>query len=214
MKLYKDLVVTGLSKNGIFFKNFQGEERTFNAKGKRNFQIRLDDPNAVYKYGTPGMEEVFDVSNSDILNGFVQLLQADGWHIKIEPATEQWPGRISMKVNVMFRDPNPMIPGDNGSAPEIYMINPSNQAIPVGKDFMSTLDRNLIDYADIHLTPYNYNEKEGKNDQSAYLRHMYFRFAVTDPFANKYGTANGSVMPDPAAFEAPSENDDEEMPFE
>lgn len=211
MKLHKNFVITGLSKKDIFFKNFRGEASQYNAKGKRNFQIRLDDPNACYKYGEIGREEVFDVSNQEILNGFVQLLLSDGWHVKIEMPSEQWEGRVSLKVNVNIREFDPNGDGYGSSGAEIYMLNSAGQAFRVDANFMPTLDRNLIEYADVHIAPYNYNEADGKNDQSAYLRHMYFRFAVTNPFANMYKQIDG----DPANFEAPVEMSDEvtEMPF-
>lgn len=202
MKLYKDFVITGLSKRDIFFKNFRGEASQYNAKGKRNFQIRLDDPNACYKYGEIGREEIYDVSNPEILNGFVQILINDGWHVKVEMPSEQWEGRISIKVNVNINE-------DLSSGAEIYMLNSTGEAFRVNSNFMPTLDRNLIEYADVHIAPYNYNEAEGKNDQSAYLRHMYFRFAVTNPFANTYR----QIDADPAGLEAPVEEAGAEMPF-
>lgn len=203
MKLYKSLVITGLTKNDIFFKNFAGEERQYNARGKRNFQLKLNSPSAIYRYGAPGAEEHYDVNNPEILNGFIAILTADGWHVKVEPATEQWPVRYSLKINVHYSE---------NSGPHIYLVNNANQPIEIQPEALVTLDRNLIDYADIHISPFNYNENEGGNDQSAYLRHMYFKFAVTDPLAEKYKAAGA---PDPAMYMAPQDGGEEleELPF-
>ena len=174
-RLYKQMVVQNLSNRDIIFKNFRGEARQYNEAGRRNFCLCLDDPKAIYKYGVPEREDVFNVGDPAQLAEFIGILQADGFNLKSTPERDGYPSRPYMKVNLAF---------DKGTPPAIYMLNSLNRPIPVGVEFMEKLDGNLIEKADIHFTPYNYDENG--NAQSAWLRTMYFQLANTDPFANLY----------------------------
>ena len=57
----------------------------------------------------------------------------------------------------------------------------------IKENFMPKFDRNIIEYMDLVINPYNYDA----NKQSGYLHVMYAKFVNTDPFAKDYQMDEG-----------------------
>lgn len=83
---YKRIPTLAIENAEIFWKNFAGREQQFNAAGKRNFHVFIDD------------EEM------------AQRMADDGWNVKIkQPYDETEEPRYHIKVNVDFNSSQPPI---------------------------------------------------------------------------------------------------------
>ena len=187
MRVYKNLEIKHLGRNAITFKNFSGLGTPYNAEGKRNFCIYLDDSDAsYYKYDNVK----YDVGQPDQLQSLIKALKTDGWYIKTWTSDpDKYEPRPYLKVNVSLRTVRPdgreipgpkiVLEGDDGRLTEI----PEE----IKENFMPKFDRNIIEYMDLVINPYNYDA----NKQSGYLHVMYAKFVNTDPFAKDYQMDEG-----------------------
>lgn len=79
----KSLVLEGLTRENIIFRNFKGEEKEFNSEGDRNFSIKLD----------PAM---------------AKKMIDDGWRVKqLKPRGEDEEGDYHLKVKLNYKRGRP-----------------------------------------------------------------------------------------------------------
>lgn len=188
-RLNKNLIVSNISNRYLGQKNFQGEARRFNEAGKRNFYLYLDDPNATYRYGDteyPVGDPSHDADGYTALDRFIMDLKQDGWHVKQMPSNEEkgYEGHPYIKVLVNLHPPV-------GQQPKVCFINRSGKAVQVPDEELDSYvskigTQKIVDWANIAVTPCNYNWRDGGNDQSAYASVMYFKFLETDVWAEQY----------------------------
>lgn len=136
------------------FKNFSGKESKFNKSGARNFCVDLDPEDA-------------------------QKLLAEGWNVRITPATDEFPESCYLQVSVNF---------DGDFPPKILMINSTGKHL-LNRDNVDQLDYADIAGADLVIRPYCW-EVNGKTGVKAYLKAMYVTIEE-DVFAQKYASLEG-----------------------
>jgi hypothetical protein len=156
------LRIDGAKILGGSFRNFAGRGDKFNAPGKRNFAIRIED------------EEIKDALINDV-NEF-----GEGWNVKIKPAGEDEDVPFMfLKVQIKF----------NGRGPAIYLK--SGDAINrMDEDDIDQLDNIDIDFADLDIRPYDGETATGPF-RSAYLQSMCIHQAMPrDRFAARYAAAS------------------------
>jgi len=117
----------------ILFRNFSGAEGRFNAKGKRNFNVLLDQKTAT-------------------------AMERDGWNVKyLEPREEGDERQARLEVSVTFPGA-----GSKGRPPRIILIT-SRGKTPLDESTVGLLDWAEIEKADLIVRPYEWevNEKTG-----------------------------------------------------
>lgn len=127
----------------VMFKNFAGRETDYNAEGKRNFCVVIDDPKAV------------------------DDLTAAGWNIRPARKTfdEGEPVKYVLKVNISYKYRGPKIFRKIGTAPNAPMFE-------VFEDTIADLDQDYILSADMTIAPSKW-ARNGKEGTSGYLQNMY-----------------------------------------
>ena len=119
-------------------------------------------------------------------------LMNDGWNIKTLNPREDDPDderRYYLPVSVSYAN----IP------PKIYVIRGNKQTL-MNERTIGELDYAIITNVDLAVRPYNW-EINGKTGVKAYVKVMYVT-VEEDEFSDKY-----------AAFESPSDDDPDELPF-
>lgn len=183
MRLNKNLIVEHISSRYLGRKNFSGDPGRYNEAGKRNFNLYLDDPNANYSYGG----EHFDSNDPSEVERLAETLRNDGWNVKFIPANEErgYEGHFYVKVNINAN-------AQNNNVPRTRYINHNNNAIDIPEEalpeFLNKIGRGdqTIDWMNISISPYNYDWREGGNNQTAYVSVMYFKFVENDIWADEY----------------------------
>lgn len=189
MRINKTLTIEHLDNRYIFSPNFGGEARRYNEAGRRNFHVRLDDPNAIYTYG----DVIYDVGNPEVdenghtaVDRLVLDLKNDGWNPKVLPPNDE-KGYYEMPIlkTMINLDPPAGVP-----IPRIFIINSNMRAVEIPEEdnaiWMDKLASKRIDWMNVTITPSNYNYKDGGNDQSAYAAIMYFKLVDLNPWATRY----------------------------
>jgi hypothetical protein len=111
----------------LIFRNFSGEARTYNDKGKRNFNVILDEETA-------------------------KAMEKDGWNIKRkQPWEEGDPELLLLKVNIKYwgRDGRRLKP------PKVVIITSLGKT-SLTEDMISLLDWAEITHADLIINPWEY----------------------------------------------------------
>ena len=189
MRINKTLTIEHLDNRHIFRPNFAGEARQYNPAGRRNFNVRLDDPNAIYSYG----DVIYDVGSQiedeyghTPMDNLILDLRNDGWNPKVLPPNEDKNyGETPILKTMINLDPPAGVP-----VPRIFFINSSMRAIEIPEEeagaWLTKLASQRIEWMNVTITPSNYNFREGGNDQSAYAAIMYFKLVDLNPWANRY----------------------------
>jgi hypothetical protein len=189
MRINKTLTIEHLDNRHIFLPNFGGEARQYNPAGKRNFNVCLDDPNAIYTYG----DVIYDVGSDEVdenghtpMDNLILDLRNDGWKPKILPPNEehQFREKPILQVKINLNPPAGVI------VPRIFLINNNMRATEIPEEdseyWMNKIASSRIDWMNVTVTPSNYNYRDGGNDQSAYAAIMYFKLVDLNPWANRY----------------------------
>lgn len=141
----------------LYFRNFSGKEDRFNAAGKRNFCVFLEEEHA-------------------------RKLKDDGWNIKwLKPKTEDDIPQAYLQVSVAYGNIPPKIAlvkynlSDGIPKPNVTMLD---------DETVNILDWAEIEKADIVIRPYNY-DVNGTTGVKAYVKSMYV-VIVKDDFEDKY----------------------------
>lgn len=111
----------------FFTRNFSGLAGKYNAAGKRNFTIRLDDEQA-------------------------ELMEKDGWNVKWKrPLEEGLPEQPILEVKVRFPEA-----GEKGSTPKVMLIT-SRGKTQLKEDMLPILDWAEVSNVDLVIRAYHYN---------------------------------------------------------
>lgn len=183
MRLNKNLNVSHVSDRYLIHKNFAGKTSQFNRNGTRLFDLCLDDPCAVYSYG----DIVYDGKDEPGHAPLSQLpedLKNDGWNVKVLPENKEknYEERPFVKVTIKL---------DYGRTPKICKVNRANRAIKIEndsiEDFLDNIgSSNVIEWANISVTPFNWDWRDGGNRQSAEASVLYFKFFENDIWEEMY----------------------------
>lgn len=154
-RVNEDLILYGVQ---LIWRNFTGREGIYNAKGKRNFSIRID-------------EEQFND------------LTARGWEPKRkEPREAGDEPLFHLPVTVMFREGEENIQRN----PRIFFITESTNSRNQLNDVTAMLvDYATFDNVDVTLHPYNWGPIKGEYGVKAYLKTLYGTLHE-DPLDQKY----------------------------
>ena len=162
-----------IDKARICFRNFAGRGDQFNAPGKRNFCLVIDD------------EEIAQALARDLNEYGV------GWNVKIRPPREE--GDIPfmyLKVNVAFGE---------RSAPAVYLKSgrATNQ---LSESEIGMLDDIRIASVDLDIRPFD-GETRGGPFRSAYLQSIWVTQDLSgDRFASRYAEMNDDGRDEPLPF--------------
>lgn len=162
----------------IVFKNFEGRQTEFNAKGNRNFSIVIEDP-----------EVALNMYNN-------------GWNIKVRPETKEdrdaikrfktLPEKVEylvqkgvlqdaffhMKVNVNY---------ESRKKPMIYTVaGTKRRPILMDETNVGSIDMTYIESCDVAITGFVWENSTGSGI-SAYLDTMYVTVRQ-NPFEDKYNS--------------------------
>lgn len=124
------------------YKNFEGREKKFNPAGKRNVMLFLSEEQA-------------------------QAAEAFGFNVKrfdnsdINPE-DQFPKSPQLKVNIKY----------GAISPNITIVNSENGPVALDEETVLTLDTADIEFADIVLSPYDWNVN-GETGRTPYLKALY-----------------------------------------
>lgn len=145
----------------ICFRNFRGEESTFNAKGARNFSVVIPD---------------MDIAEELLAN---KNQFGAAWNVKIKAPREEGESPfIHLPVKVKYTE---------RSGPKVYLISGRNR-VELTEDTIDMLDEIDIKSVDMDIRPYDDEGRFGPF-RSAYLQSLYVvqnvdrfsaRFAETD----------------------------------
>lgn len=143
----------------ICYRNFEGRADQFNAAGKRNFCLIIDD------------EEIAEALREDV-NQF-----GTGWNVKIKPPrVEGEDPLVYMKVNVAYGE---------RSAPSVYLKS-GNATNRLSESEIAILDDIRIASVDLDIRPFDGETRTGPF-RSAYLQAIWVTQDLTgDRFASRY----------------------------
>jgi hypothetical protein len=144
----------------IIWRNFEGREGMYNAKGDRNFALVLDDATA-------------------------RQLEATGWNVKRKPGREEGEEELivlSVAVSYKIKPPRVVLIGRkfDHRAQEERLIR-----TPLDEELVGLVDSLEFDNVDVILNPYDWRLKSGKTGRKAYLK-TFFGLVHQDPLEAKY----------------------------
>lgn len=140
----------------LIWRNFAGEERMFNEKGKRNFSVLLDE-------------------------GLAKELITLGWNVKDNSKKVK-----SGEADELLYHLPVTVKMDGAMPPRLFMITRSkNKRTPLDEDTVVLLDYAEFDLVDVILRPYNWGPIQGKYGVTAYLKTL-FAFIREDELELKY----------------------------
>ena len=144
----------------ITFRNFEGRGDKFNAPGKRNFAVIIED------------DEIKDALLED------KNEYGTAWNVKIKPPREDGDDPFMfLKVNVKF----------NERGPAIY-LQTGNVMNRLDEDSIGMLDQIPIAYVDLDIRPYD-DESASGPFRAAYLQSMKVVQDLSgDRFASQYAS--------------------------
>lgn len=141
----------------LYFRNFSGKELKYNAAGRRNFCVFLEEDLA-------------------------QQLKADGWNVKwLNPKNEGDLPQACLQVAVSFGNVPPKI-----ALVKYRMVDGVQKPIltMLTDETISILDWAEIEKADVIIRPYNW-DVNGNKGVKAYVKSMYV-VIMEDEFESKY----------------------------
>jgi hypothetical protein len=144
----------------IIWRNFEGREGMYNAKGDRNFAVVLDDETA-------------------------KQLERTGWNVKRKPPREEGEEELivlSVAVSYKGRPPRIVLIGRkfDHRLQEERLIR-----TPLDEELCGLVDSVEFDNVDIILNPYDWKLKSGQSGRKAYLK-TFFGLVHQDPLEAKY----------------------------
>lgn len=163
-----------------FKPNFEGRETKnqmtgdiMNQKGKRNFEVVMDDPE------TNISKRWYDQETGQFMTKKISAddLANEGWNIKIfTPKDDTRSPFRHMRVQVSF-DRKP---------PKIYMSVNGNPEVELDEDTVKDIDDCQIMYADIAFRSHPWENSFGQSGINGYLSEAHFDVAPSSLFGEKY----------------------------
>ena len=140
----------------ITYRNFSGKGSQYNREGDRNFSLIIRDPE------------------------IAEMLQREGWNVKIKPARDRNGNILQDEAPFMRLDVKVKF---NDRGPNIYLES-GNSYHKLTEDTIGRLDRIDIRTCDMDIRPFDW-EINGKRGRTAYLQSMRVVQDV-DRFADRY----------------------------
>lgn len=144
----------------IIWRNFEGREGDYNAKGDRNFALVLDEETA-------------------------QKLEATRWNVKRRPARNEYEDDLiflPVAVSYRGRPPRVVLMGrkwDHRAGEEKIVRT------PLDEDMVELVDTLEFDNIDLILNPYDWRLKSGQTGRKAYLK-TFYGLIHRDPLDERY----------------------------